>query len=59
MGWTAQMTNSVVICDTLCQVIAILQSSAQLSIMNSWDGHAKESQETGIKIINTTDKGCG
>lgn len=36
MGWTAQTANSRRISDILWGVIAILQSSAQLSIINNW-----------------------
>lgn len=36
IGWTAQMANSRAIWAIRCHVIAIRQSSAQLSIINNW-----------------------
>lgn len=36
-GWMAQTASSRPICAILCHVIAILQSSAQLSIINNWE----------------------
>lgn len=35
MGWTAQIASSKAICAIRCHVIAIRQSSAQLSIINN------------------------